>query len=158
VRRVNLNALELEYDEKDPEGYRAGMARFGPSIEASKLGATVYELPPGQSICPYHYEYPEEEWVLVLQGRPTLRDPAGENELEPHDVVCFPEGPDGAHKLTNNTNETVRVMMLSTKTSPAVAVYPDSDKIGVWPVPGGGADSVMLRRSDGDVDYYDGET
>jgi hypothetical protein len=49
-------------------------------------------------------------------------------------------------------------MMLSTKLNPGVAVYPDSDKIGVWPVPGGGADSVMLRRSDGDVDYYHGET
>jgi uncharacterized cupin superfamily protein len=157
VRRVNLNALELEYDETDPEGYRAGMARFGPSIEASRLGATVYELPPGQSICPYHYEYPDEEWVLVLQGRPTLRDPDGQSELAPNDVVCFPEGPDGAHKVTNNTDETVRVMMLSTKLAPAVAVYPDSEKIGVWPVQGGGPDGVMLRRSDGDVDYWDGE-
>jgi uncharacterized cupin superfamily protein len=77
VRRINLNELVLEYDADDPEGYRAGMARFGSTIEAVRLGATVYELPPGQSICPYHYEYPDEEWVLVLQGRPTVRDPDG---------------------------------------------------------------------------------
>jgi hypothetical protein len=36
-----------------------------------------------------------------------------------------------------------------------VAVYPDSDKIGVWP--GNDADRVMLRRADGHTGYYDGE-
>jgi len=158
MRKTNLSKLEVAYDGTDPEGYRAGMARFGPSIEAKRLGMSLYELPPGQSICPYHYEYPDEEWLIVLQGRPTLRRPNGEEELEPEDVVCFPEGPEGAHKVTNETDETVRVLMLSTKTEPSVAVYPDSDKIGVWPVPGGGPDKVMLRRSDGAVDYYDGET
>ena len=156
VRRTNLDELEVEYDETDPEGYHAGMARFGASIEAVRLGGTVYELPPGQSVCPYHYEYPEEEWVIVLEGRPLLRHPDGEDELKPNDVVCFPEGPNGAHKLTNRTDETVRVLMLSTKTTPAVVVYPDSDKIGVWPAPGS-ADHVLLRRSSS-VDYYDGET
>jgi hypothetical protein len=47
--------------------------------------------------------------------------------------------------------------MLSTKMNPGVAVYPDSDKIGVWPVPGGGEDHILVRR-ESDVDYYDGET
>ena len=158
MRKTNLSKLELAYDETDPEGYRAGMARFGPSIEAKRLGMSLYELPPGQSICPYHYEYPDEEWLIVLSGQPTLRRPSGEEELEPDDVVCFPEGPEGAHKVTNNTEDTVRVLMVSTKSEPSVAVYPDSDKIGVWPVPGGGPDQVMLRRPDGSVDYYDGET
>ena len=156
MRRINLDELQPEYDDSDPEGYRAGYARFGPAIEASRLGATVYELPPGQSICPYHYEYPDEEWVIVLQGEPTLRHPDGEDALKPKDVVCFPEGPDGAHKLTNGTDETVRVMMLSTKMNPGVAVYPDSDKIGVWPVLGGGPDQILVRR-DSKVDYFDGE-
>ena len=156
MRRINLSGLELQYDEGDPDGYAVGYNRFGPSIEASRLGATIYELPPGQSVCPYHYEYPDEEWLLVLSGRPTLRDPDGEHELEPNDLVCFPEGPDGAHKVTNNTSETLRVMLLSTKMNPGVAVYPDSDKIGVWPVPGGGDDHVLVRRSS-NVDYFEGE-
>jgi hypothetical protein len=38
---------------------------------------------------------------------------------------------------------------------PAVAVYPDRDKIGVWP--GNPDDEVMLRRADGNVDYWAGE-
>jgi uncharacterized cupin superfamily protein len=154
VQRANLNSLEVEYDDQDPEGYRAGMARFGPSIGAVKLGASLYELPPGQSICPYHYEYPEEEWLIVLEGRPTLRHPQGEDELEQGDVVCFPEGPEGAHKVTNRTDETAKVLMFSTRTNPAVAVYPDSDKIGIWT--GNDADHVIVRRAS-DVDYYAGE-
>jgi uncharacterized cupin superfamily protein len=154
VQRANLNSLQPEYDDQDPEGYRAGMARFGPSIGAEKLGASLYELPPGQSICPYHYEYPEEEWLIVLKGRPTLRHPEGEDELEEGDVVCFPEGPEGAHKVTNWTDHTVRVLMFSTKTKTAVAVYPDSDKLGIWT--GNDADRVIVPRAS-NVDYYAGE-
>ncbi|HEX2496299.1 MAG TPA: cupin domain-containing protein, partial [Gaiellaceae bacterium] len=151
MQRANLNSLEVEYDDQDPEGYRAGMARFGPSIGAVKLGASLYELPPGQSICPYHYEYPEEEWLIVLEGRPTLRHPEGEDELEQGDVVCFPEGPEGAHKVTNRTDRAVKVLMFSTKTKTAVAVYPDSDKIGIWT--GNDADHVIVPRAS-NVDYY----
>jgi uncharacterized cupin superfamily protein len=154
VRRINLSRLEVEYDESDPEGYRAGMNRLGPSIGAAKLGGTVYELPPGQSICPYHYEYPEEEWLVVLEGRPTLRHPGGEDAVEEGDVVCFPEGPEGAHKVTNRTDETVRVLMLSTRHPTAAAVYPDSDKIGIWT--GNEDDHVLVRRGS-HVGYYDGE-
>lgn len=155
MQRANLNTLQPEYDDTDPEGYRAGMARFGPSIGAEKLGASLYELPPGQSISPYHYEYPEEEWLIVLEGRPTLRHPEGEDELEEGDVVCFPEGPEGAHKVTNRTDETVKVLMFSTKTKTAVAVYPDSDKFGVWT--GNDADHVIVPRAS-NVEYYTGET
>jgi uncharacterized cupin superfamily protein len=130
------------------------LARLAPEIGATKVGATVYELPPGQSSFPYHYEYGCEEWLLVVAGRPTLRHPGGEDELEPGDLVCFPEGPEGAHKVTNGTDETVRIMILSTKASPALAVYPDSDKLGVFT--DDKADDIMVRR-ESDVDYWDRE-
>jgi uncharacterized cupin superfamily protein len=153
VTRINLNDLVPEYDESDPEGYRAGMARFGPALGASQMGASVYELPPGQSICPYHYEYPEEEWLFVLGGRVTLRHPGGEEELREGDVVCFQPGPDGAHKVTCLGQETARVLMTSTKQTPAIAVYPDSDKVAVFP--GDDRDRLMMRRDT--LDYWDGE-
>ena len=156
MRRLNLHSLEAEYDESDPDGYGAGMARFGRDLGATMLGGSVYELPPGQSNCPYHYEYGNEEWLIVLAGRLTLRHPGGEDELEPGDVVCFGVGPEGAHKLTNKGTDIVRVLMLSTMIEPAVAVYPDSDKIGVWPAPDR-RDHILVRRESG-VDYWDRET
>jgi uncharacterized cupin superfamily protein len=154
VQRVNISAPEFTYDAADPEGFRAGMFRFGPLVGAAETGASVYELPPGQSICPYHYEYGEEEWLLVLAGRPTLRHAEGTDTLEPWDVVCFPSGPAGAHGVRNDTDEVVRVLMFSTVRHPAATVYPDSDKIAVWP--GNPADN-LIARSSSNVDYYTGE-
>jgi uncharacterized cupin superfamily protein len=154
VRRVNLFSAPLEPDAGRPEGFGFSFARLGPQLGARLVGATIYELPPGQTTFPYHYEYGCEEWLLVVTGRPTLRDSEGEHELEPGDVVCFPEGPEGAHAVTNTTDEPIRVVILSTKAFPAVAVYPDSDKIGLWT--GNEADDVMVRRESG-VDYWDRE-
>ena len=138
------------YDDDDPEGYRIGSRRIGPLVGAEQLGLTVYELPPGQSICPYHYELGDEEWLIVLAGQAIVRTPEGESELRPWDTVCFPEGPDGAHKVTNRTAEPLRVAFLSTKREPSASIYPDSNKIGIWP-PG-----KLFRLADA-VDYSDGE-
>ena len=152
--RVNLHAPQLGYDDTDPDGYRAGMDRFGNRIGARRIGGSVYELPPGQSVCPYHYEFGDEEWLIVLEGHPTIRHPGGEDELRPGDTVCFPEGPEGAHKVSNHGDETARVLMLSTRRLPSAAVYPDSDKIGIWS--GFGAPEGLYRR-ESTVDYYDRE-
>ena len=154
MERFKLDAAQPEYDSSDPEGYRAGMDRFGPKIGATQLGGSVYELPPGQSICPYHYEYPEEEWLFVLTGRVDVRTPEGEEELGPMEVVCFPFGPAGAHKVTNRGDQTARVLMLSTKAQVSVAVYPDSGKM--LANTGNPEDWLMARRESA-VDYYDGE-
>ncbi|MBV9473783.1 MAG: cupin domain-containing protein [Solirubrobacterales bacterium] len=147
---INVGAVRGQPDPADPPGYRQRMARLGPLLGAEMLGATVYELDPGESICPYHYEFGNEEWLLVLEGEPTLRTPDAEQRVAEGDVVCFPEGPAGAHKLTNHGEALVRVLMLSTTLEPSVAIYPDSAKIGVWP-PG-----KLFRERDA-VEYYEDE-
>jgi uncharacterized cupin superfamily protein len=154
MRRLNVNTAEPERVDDDPEGYHHHLIRVAPAIGASTMAGGLYELPPGQANCPYHYES-DEEWLLVLEGRLTVRHPEGEDELEAGDLVCFPAGPDGAHKLTNRSDATVRMLIVSTANLPAVAVYPDSDKIGVWTE--GRRDNILVRRESG-VDYYDGET
>jgi uncharacterized cupin superfamily protein len=155
VPRRNIHSPEFEFDPEDPEGFRSGMARLGRELGAAATGLSVYEIPPGQSICPYHYEYGEEEWLLVVAGRPTLRDPDGEHELELWDVVFFPRGPEGAHGVSNRTTENVRVLMFSDVVTPTATVYPDSDKIGIWT--GHAADDALFGRAD-KVDYFHGET
>lgn len=155
MKRFNLYGDEWEH-EREREGYRWRAQGIAPVIGATMLGATVYELPPGEKSFPYHYEYGNEEWLVVVAGRPALRNPEGEQQLEPGDVVCFPEGPEGAHQVRNGTEEPVRIVFLSTKRTPAVAVYPDSDKLGIWLVGGDRRDSLLVRR-DSAVDYWDGE-
>jgi uncharacterized cupin superfamily protein len=153
--KVNIASPTFRYDDEDPDGFRGGMFRLGPSVGAEETGTSVYELPPGQQLCPYHYEYAEEEWLLVLQGCPILRTPAGNEQLEPWDVAFFPRGPEGAHAVRNETDDAVRIMMWSTVKHPAATVYPDSDKIGIWT--GNKTDDLMVRRTSG-VEYYDGES
>lgn len=158
MSRVNVYDAELQFDE-EPDGYRAAEAmvdgeRVGRAAGGRDLTVRVFEVPAGQSICPYHYEY-AEEWLLVLEGTVRLRTPEGERDLARGELVCFPAGPAGAHKVTGVGERPARVLMFSSAREPAVAVYPDSDKIGVWP--GRKEDSVMLRRADGQVDYWDGE-
>jgi uncharacterized cupin superfamily protein len=147
---VNLFDVEVMKDEEDAEGYHLSYVRVGPLIGGRLLGMSVYELPPGQSVCPYHYETGEEEWLLVLVGEPTLRVPDGERLLRPWDTVFFPAGEAGAHKVTNGTDETVRVAMWSNRADPNTSVYPDSGKVGAWP-PG-----KLFRLVDA-VEYFDGE-
>jgi uncharacterized cupin superfamily protein len=154
MRRVNLADPSFEFDPDDPDGFRSGMFRFGPRLGAKDTGTTLYELPPGQALCPYHYEYAEEEWAMALQGRPTVRTRDGSEQLEPLDVVFFPKGPEGAHQLRNDTDEPVRVLMWSTVVYPAATAYPDSDKVGVWT--GDKAEDGMFVRSS-KVDYFHGE-
>jgi uncharacterized cupin superfamily protein len=154
MRPVSISNASFSYDEGDPEGFRSGRFRVGVQLEAKRTGASLYELPPGQAICPYHYEYGEEEWVLVIEGRPSLRTPEGTERLQPLDVAFFPMGPAGAHQLRNDTDATARVLMWSTVVHPTATAYPDSDKVAVWT--GDQAEDVIVRRSSG-VDYFDGE-
>ena len=154
LQRANFLSPTLQ-SEDAPEGFQLRFDRFGPKIGGAKLGTTLYELPQGQAICPYHYEYPEEEWLLVVSGAPSVRHPDGEDVLEPGDIVCFPPGPDGAHQVLNRATEPARVMMVSTKTHPAVCVYPDSNKIATFTGNERGRPDAPQTAA---VDYFDGET
>ena len=155
MQRISLTNPAFEYDDEDPPGMRSGLHRLGKHVGADQTGTSFYELPPGQALCPYHYEYGEDEWVLVVAGRPTLRDPDGSHELAPNDVVFFPRGPAGAHQIRNDSDEPAHVLMWSAVILPTATVYPDSDKIAVWT--GNPDDDVIVPRSAG-VDYFHGET
>lgn len=133
VRRANVAAIACQPRPQLPEGFRRNSTRVGAALGASRTGLSVYELPPGQAIGPYHYEEPDEEWLLVVSGTPTLRHPGGEEQLEPWDVVFFPSGPDGAHLVRNDSESVARVAMFSSSSAAVGAVvYPDSDMVWMW--------------------------
>jgi uncharacterized cupin superfamily protein len=154
MRRVNLAQPTTTTDPDDPPGFQAAMFRFGRELGAQDSGASLYEIAPGEAVCPYHYEYGEEEWLLVLEGRPSVRDPDGVTELEPLDVVFFPRGPEGAHQVLNRGDARARVLMWSTVVHPTATSYPDSGKVAVWT--GTPGEDLIVRRTAA-VGYYDGE-
>ena len=124
-------------------------------VAGDNLGAGLIELPPGESTFPYHYELGNDELLVVVSGRPTLRTPDGERELAAGDCILFQSGPDGAHKVTNRSRETVRVLLVSNFALPRAAVQVDSNKMMVrW---GAGTDERRWFFLGDEADYWDGE-
>ncbi len=152
------NVLADEWDDPFPptEGWRSHIKRLVPPGHG--LGMSVWELEAGQTQVPYHFHHGSDELILVLRGRPTLRTPEGERELEPGDVVHFPKGPSGAHQVVNRTDEPARYVLASSNASPEIVEYPDSSKLAV-------ASRLESQRGErlwsvlrfDDVDYFEGE-
>jgi uncharacterized cupin superfamily protein len=156
----NVFADDWDDEESEP-AYRSKRMRVGRRLGAELLGASVFEIPPGEATFPYHLHHANEEMLLVLGGAPTLRAPEGERELSPGDVAVFRRGSAGAHQLLNRSPRTARVLILSTMIEPEISRYPDSDKVGLFvgaapgaPTPDGGLRAFY--RLD-EVDYFDGE-
>ena len=145
VQRTNLAAITCDPRPQLPDGFRRNSTRVGSALGAARTGLSVYELPPGQAVSPYHYEDPDEEWLLVVSGTPTLRHPGGEEELDPWDLVFFPSGPAGAHLVRNNSESTARVAMFSSISAVGAVVYPNSDMIQLFTTDG--EDDVVVKRS-----------
>ena len=116
-------------DAWDPsEDWSGGGGQSKRLPRGPNLGASVYELGPGNFVV-YHFHHAGEELLVVLRGRPTLRTGEGSRELEEGEAVYFPTGPDGAHGVVNETDEPVRFLMASTLQSPEVVEYPDLKQI-----------------------------
>lgn len=123
------------------------------AVHEARSLVRVYELPPGKSAYPYHYHLKNEETFFVLKGEGTLRTSEGERTVKAGDLLFFPAGEEGIHKLTN-TSETEILLYLDfdVVSDLDVTVYPDSGKIGIW-----GKDVNKVYRIEDDVPYYEGE-
>lgn len=148
-----VNLFGDDWDaQRDRPGFSWKRLGVGERLGSELLGASLYELPPGQRTWPYHFQYGNEEWLIIFDGTPTLRTPEGERELEPGDVAVFRRGPEGAHQVVNRSGRPARVLIVSTMIEHDIAEYPDSGKIGVF----AGERPVLLRK-DASVDYWEGE-
>lgn len=135
------------------ESYEYTRRDFIPRGEASQCVVSVYEIPPGKSAFPYHYHHKNEETFYILTGKGRLKTPEGERDVSAGDLLFFPANASGAHKLTNtSSSETLVYLDFDTANDLDAAVYPDSNKIGIW---GKGVNRVY--RMEENVDYYDGE-
>jgi uncharacterized cupin superfamily protein len=153
-----LKLDEPHFDEpREQPGFRALRARLGRQLGTQRLGVSLWELPPGEAAYPYHYHLGEEELLIVLEGRPSMRTPEGWRELEQGEICAFLRGERGAHQLMNRTDAVVRFLAVSTEGDPDIVLYPDSGKLAAAErLPDGGGVKAMFRLRD-EVDYHDGE-
>ena len=121
------NIHEPDWDatqDKPPFSWRR--SRLGRQAGSQNLGASLFELAPGCVTFPLHVHHANEEMIVVLSGRPTLRSIDSEQLLESGDVVACPPGRRGAHRLDNDTSETVQVLIVSTMLSPEINEFPET--------------------------------
>ena len=135
------------------EGYEYFRRKFISFGGAKNTLVSVYEIPPGKAAYPYHFHYKNEETFYILSGEGILRTPAGGRRVAAGELLFFPVGPEGAHILTNcSKTEMLSYIDFDVVHDIDIAVYPDSDKIGIW---GKGINKIYPRSAD--VDYYEGE-
>jgi uncharacterized cupin superfamily protein len=132
LRTFNLFDGETESVPAGAPGDRGRAARVGAKLGASRLGMSIYELPAGEAIGPYHFEWTDEEWLIAVAGQVVVRSPEGEQTLDPGDMVCFPAGPAGAHQVRNTSAVTARVAIVSTQNEFGIVEYPEDEKVGIW--------------------------
>lgn len=151
MKHRNIDDLSRKH-KTGAEGYEFFRRDLLAVHEAQSL-VRVYELPPGKSAYPYHYHLKNEETFFILKGEGLLRSAEGERTVKAGDLLFFPAGEEGVHKLTN-TSETELLVYLDFDVvhDLDVTVYPDSGKIGIW-----GKDTNKIYRMNDDVPYYEGE-
>jgi len=156
---MNVYADEWDWEGAGPDapdGY-AGKAKRLP--RGRDLGASLYEVPPGATQAPYHFHHGAEELLVVLRGRPTLRTPDGERQLEEGEAVHFPVGPGGGHQVSNRAEDPVRYVLISNRTTPEVVEYPDSGKVLALALSESqqGEQLRTMHRLADRVEYFEGE-
>lgn len=155
------NLFNPEFDQSsDRVGFRWRRAAVGRQSGAERLGASLFELPPGQAAFPLHFHLANEELLVVMSGSPTLRTPAGERQLVEGEVVSFPRGESGAHQIVNRGEAAVRFLMVSEMNAPDVVVRPESGKLSALGRPpgerGDGMHEVFYLRDS--VPFWEGES
>lgn len=151
---INVLTLEVSPSLEGPPRSRSGF-HLDLDLGARTWQSTLYELAPDESTTAYHYEWCREEWALALDGLVTLRQPDGETDLRPGDIVCFPQGPGGARELRNDTDASSRLLLFSTPTDrPMSAFFPDEATVEIRI---SNDEGFKFLLDDQIGDYWDGE-
>lgn len=152
IKKAKINELQAEHKCTNAK-YEYHKRSFVSRGEASQCVVNIYHIPPMKSAYPYHYHCKNEETFYIISGSGTLKTPEGEMAVEAGDLLFFPAGAGGAHKLTNTSPaEMLTYIDFDTNNDIEAVIYPDSNKIGIW---GSGTNKVF--QMDDEVSYYDGE-
>jgi len=122
--------------------------------EGNQTVVAFYTLPPGKSSYPFHYHSTNEEVFYIISGNGIVETFDAKHAVAAGDIMVFPAGKNGAHKITNSSEtEDLVYLDVDTNNTPDIAYYPHSNKLGIRAA-GGVHDNYRL---DSKVDYYDNE-
>jgi len=154
-----INESTVDWKEYDREQTAFRRKELSTAVDASDLGCSLYELPPGMRSWPYHYHTANEEAIYVLSGRRQTQNGRRPRALTAGDYATFPADERGGHRVVNDGDEPLRYLAMSTMNEPDITVYPEMNKFGVFVgSPPGGRDDRSLEgyyRIDDETEYWD---
>jgi uncharacterized cupin superfamily protein len=129
---VNVDEVE-EVDCRGGEHWGGFDRRLTPSMRprGGRLGVTQSRIPPGRTMCPFHYHRHEDEVFFVLAGRGVLRYGDEIRTLRAGDCVSCPAGTETAHQIANPFAEDLVYLAIGPHDPDEICVYPDSGKVMV---------------------------
>jgi uncharacterized cupin superfamily protein len=151
ARAVAITDIEERGGTSYPPPFRDAVAgrtarRLGEAFGLTQFGVNLVRLVPGAASALRHAHSAEDEFVLVLEGAPTLVTNDGEAVLGPGMMVGFPAGTGDAHHLVNRSAADAVFLVVGTRAADRdVVTYPDDD-LRVEPGPDG---TRRFTRADG---------
>lgn len=115
-----------------PEPFAARMAGrtrhpLGDLFGLENFGVNLTRLAPGAMSALRHAHARQDEFIYVLEGRPTLHTDGVRTMLAPGMCAGFRAGTGNAHHLINETGEEVVYLEIGDRTAGDSASYPDDD-------------------------------
>ena len=174
MERPIINIADLEYRpwghgvdlpgaQNAGEQYQAKLGAIASKIGGNKLGYSLTILPAGKKAFPFHNHRVNEEMFFVVEGEGEFRYGKKRYPIKRGDVIaCPPGGPETAHQIINNSKNDLKYLGVSTRLSPEIAEYPDSEKFGILaeygPNPYGKQQHFSyVGRGKKSLNYWDGE-
>ena len=167
---INIADIELQPrpaafapDGEAAQRFDARIGQIAPLIGARQLGYNLTVVPPGKRAFPFHNHRVNEEMFFILEGEGELRYGEATYPVGPGDVIACPAGGrERAHAILNTGEGELRYLAVSTKMTPEIAEYPDSDKFGVLAQFADGDDGkprmfYHIGREGEGLGYWEGE-
>ena len=115
-----------------PEPFASRMAgrekrQLGDLFGLTNFGVNLTRLAPNSVSALRHAHTKQDEFVYILQGRPTLHTDEGRTQLSPGMCAGFKAGTGNGHRLINETTEEVVYLEVGDRTPGDEGSYPDDD-------------------------------
>ena len=115
-----------------PEPFASRMAGrdkrpLGDLFGLTNFGVNITRLKPGGCSALRHAHTKQDEFVYILEGRPTLLTDAGRTLLKSGMCAGFKAGTGDAHCLINETEADVVYLEIGDRTAGDAVSYPDDD-------------------------------
>lgn len=115
-----------------PEPFASRMAgrekrQLGDVFGLGNFGVNLTRLAPHATSALCHAHSRQDEFIYILQGRPTLHTDEGRTQLSPGMCAGFKAGTGNGHCLVNETGEEVVYLEVGDRTPGDEVSYPDDD-------------------------------